>query len=262
MSGAVGGAAQRGLRAPPHPAWPLLSAPPSECGLFLCTAAALGSGMQGPCWGAHPQVPLRGQTWQAGGQSQIQPWSAEAWPFWETPAVGVTASLFHPCGEMHTDGEIEAQGSGHLLKACGWRTEERGFKPMSCGSAGKESACNAGDLGSVPGSGRSPGEEIGCPLPYSGLENPMHCIVPGVTKSRTGLSDFHFFTGWTGASQVAMLVKNPPANAGGPDPWSGRSPGEGNDFPLQDPGLENPMDRGAWRATVLGVAENRTGLRD
>ena len=34
MSGAVGGAAQRGLRAPPHPAWPLLSAPPSECGLF------------------------------------------------------------------------------------------------------------------------------------------------------------------------------------------------------------------------------------
>ena len=72
--------------------------------------------------------------------------ASKTWPFWETPAVGVMASLFQPCGEMRTDGEIEAQGSGHLLKACGWRMEERGFKPMSCGSAGKESACNAGDL--------------------------------------------------------------------------------------------------------------------
>ena len=71
--------------------------------------------------------------------------------------MGVTASLFHPCGEMRTDGEIEAQASGHLLKACGWRMEERGFKSMSYGSAGKESACNAGDLGSISGLGRSPG---------------------------------------------------------------------------------------------------------
>ena len=41
------------------------------------------------------------------------------------------------------------------------------------GSAGKESACNAGDLGSIPGSGRSPGEGNGNPLRYSCLENPM-----------------------------------------------------------------------------------------
>ena len=41
------------------------------------------------------------------------------------------------------------------------------------GSAGKESACNAGDLGSIPGLGRSPGEGNGYPLQYSGLENPM-----------------------------------------------------------------------------------------
>ena len=61
-----------------------------------------------------------------------------------------------------------------------------------CGSAGKESACNAGDLGSVPGSGRSPGEEKGSPLQYSGLENPMDYIVQGVTKSRTQPNDFHF----------------------------------------------------------------------
>ena len=44
---------------------------------------------------------------------------------------------------------------------------------FSCGSAGKESACNAGDLGSVPGLGRSPREGKGYPLQYSGLENSM-----------------------------------------------------------------------------------------
>ena len=50
-------------------------------------------------------------------------------------------------------------------------------------SAGKESACSVGDLGSVPGLGRSPGEGKGYPLQYSGLENFMDCIVPGVTES-------------------------------------------------------------------------------
>ena len=60
------------------------------------------------------------------------------------------------------------------------------------GSAGKESACNAGDLGSIPGLGRSPGEGKGYPLRYFGLENSMDCIVHGVAKSRTRLSDFHF----------------------------------------------------------------------
>ena len=58
-----------------------------------------------------------------------------------------------------------------------------------CGSAGKESACNAGDLGSNPGLGRSPGEGKGYPLQYSGLEISMDCLVHGVTKSRTRLSD-------------------------------------------------------------------------
>ena len=46
-----------------------------------------------------------------------------------------------------------------------------------CGSAGKESAYNAGDLGLIPGLGRSPGEGKGDPLQYSGLENSMDCIV-------------------------------------------------------------------------------------
>ena len=61
------------------------------------------------------------------------------------------------------------------------------------GSAGREYACNAGDLGSIPGLGRSPGEGKGYPLQYSGLENPMDCIVGGIAKSRTQLSHFHMF---------------------------------------------------------------------
>ena len=53
------------------------------------------------------------------------------------------------------------------------------------GPAGKESACNVGDLGLVPGLGRSPGEGTGYPLQYSGLENSRDCIVHGVTESDT-----------------------------------------------------------------------------
>ena len=63
------------------------------------------------------------------------------------------------------------------------------LKPDS--SVGKECACNVGDLGSIPGLGRSPAEGKGYPLQYSGLDNSMDCIVHGVTKSRTQLSDFH-----------------------------------------------------------------------
>jgi len=64
-------------------------------------------------------------------------------------------------------------------------------------SAGKESACNAGDLSSIPGSGKTPGEGKGYPLQYSCLENFMdrglwQATVHGVAKSRTWLSDFHF----------------------------------------------------------------------
>ena len=53
------------------------------------------------------------------------------------------------------------------------------------------------------------------------------------------------------------MVKNPPANVGdvGSVPGLGRSPGEGNDFPLHYSCLENPMDRGAWWATVHGVTK-------
>ena len=53
------------------------------------------------------------------------------------------------------------------------------------GSAGQESTCTAGDLGSIPGLRRSPGEGKGYPLQYSGLENSKDCIVRGVAKSQT-----------------------------------------------------------------------------
>ena len=63
---------------------------------------------------------------------------------------------------------------------------------LPCGLVSKESAFSAGDLGSIPGLGRSPGEGKGYSLQYSGLENSMDCIVHGVKKSLTGLNDFHF----------------------------------------------------------------------
>ena len=81
-----------------------------------------------------------------------------------------------------------------------------------CGLAGKESTCNAGDLGSVPGLGRSSGEGKGYPLQYSALENSIDCTVfcpgefhrlyRGVTESEQ-LGDVH--------SLVALVVENPPA---------------------------------------------------
>ena len=83
-------------------------------------------------------------------------------------------------------------------------------------SADKESACNAGDLGLIPGLGRSPGEGIGYPLWYSGLGNATdrgvwQATVHGVTKSRTWLSNFTSLQGylrdmWPWAIRKHMFV--------------------------------------------------------
>jgi len=59
------------------------------------------------------------------------------------------------------------------------------FLGFPCGSVGKESAHNVGDLGLILGLGRSPGEGKGYPLQYSGLENSMDCTVHGAAKSQT-----------------------------------------------------------------------------
>ena len=71
------------------------------------------------------------------------------------------------------------------------------FLDFPCGSDSKESTCNAGDPGSIPGLGRSPGEGNNYPLQYSGLKNPMdrgawRATVHVVAKSQTQLNDFHF----------------------------------------------------------------------
>ena len=59
-----------------------------------------------------------------------------------------------------------------------------------CGSAGKESTCDARDVGSISGWGRIPGEGKGYPLQYSGLENAMDCIIHGVAKTQSQLCVF------------------------------------------------------------------------
>ena len=79
-------------------------------------------------------------------------------------------------------------------------------------SVGKESACKAGPS-SIPELGRFPGEGKGYPLQYSDLENSMDCIVHGVTKSRTQLSDFHLIlpsTGHAGGLGDAQLQPGVP----------------------------------------------------
>ena len=131
-------------------------------------------------------------------------------------------------------------------------------------SDGKESACNTGGLGSIPGWGRSPGEGNGYPLHYSCLENSMDrgvwwATVHGVTKSWTWLSDWHFHS-IRSNFPGGLVTKNLPAHAGdigdaSSIPGSGRSSGGGNVNPLQYSCLENPTDTRTWRATVHGVTE-------
>ena len=65
------------------------------------------------------------------------------------------------------------------------------FSGFLCGSAGKEPACNEGDLSLILGLGRSPGEGKGYLLQYSGLENSMDCMAMGL-QGQTRLSNFHF----------------------------------------------------------------------
>ena len=81
------------------------------------------------------------------------------------------------------------------------------WKGFPGGSAGRESACSVGDLGSIPGLGRSPGEGEGHPLQFSGLENSVDSTVHGVAKSQTPLSNTHF-TSTSGNHQNAHKLMN------------------------------------------------------
>ena len=134
----------------------------------------------------------------------------------------------------------------------------------------------------ILGLGRSPGEGKGYPLWYSGLENSMDCIIHGVAKSRTQLSNFrfhlHFIQSYVMGFPHSSVGKESACKAGDPGsiPGSGRSPGEGigyplqyswaslvahlgegNGYPLQYSVLKNSMD-----SMVHGVAKNWTQLSD
>ena len=77
------------------------------------------------------------------------------------------------------------------------------FLGFPCDSAGKGSACNVGDLGLIPGLGRSPGEGKGYPLQFSGPESSMDCTA----KSQTWLRDFHF-TSWCFSYNINAIFSN------------------------------------------------------
>ena len=134
------------------------------------------------------------------------------------------------------------------------------------GSAGKESACNAGDLVSIPGLGRSPGEENDCPLQYSSwrmswTEESGGTWSMGSQRVRHDSATNTFTQDFRGGPRV----KNLPANAGdlrnaSSIPELGRSPGGGNGNPLLYLCPENPMDRGVWQAMVCGITKSQTRL--
>ena len=91
-------------------------------------------------------------------------------------------------------------------------------------------------------------------------------LISGVWQSDSAIYIYTHTHTHIWASQVALVMKNPPANAGDVRdavliPGSERSPGEGNGNPLQYSCLENPMDRGAWQATVHRVAKSWTQLK-
>ena len=98
------------------------------------------------------------------------------------------------------------------------------------------------------------------PVPFSPvLSHPFTGLIPRWVLFPP-LSWLQVNTGISWASQVVVVVKNLPANTGSTRDVSGRSPGEGNDNPLQYSCLGNPMDRGAWWATVHRVSESQTWL--
>ena len=140
-------------------------------------------------WGGRPRL------LEAGGHPALGPATPQAVP---PPTWGSLIPAHARQGGRGLRVHVICQPRGDLGKF---------LDPLSSGftfpggSASKESACNAGNPGSIPGLGRSPGsipelgrspgEGIGYPLQYSGLENSMDCVTHGVTNSQRQLSDFH-----------------------------------------------------------------------
>ena len=118
-------------------------------------------------------------------------------------------TTFLPDSSVGKESTCNAGDHGSIPGSGRSAREEIGYPPVflgfPCGLAGKESACNVRALGSIPGLGRYPGKGKGYPLQYSGLENSMYCIVQGVAKSRTQLSNFHFTTLHRTKYQIQLL---------------------------------------------------------
>ena len=110
--------------------------------------------------------------------------------------------------------------------------------------------------GLIPGSGRSPGEEIGSPLQYSGLENSMDCIVNGVAKSRTWLSNFPFplKNSSTGGYYHVQYIRHPFCNA-----WKWTALGDKND--TRAPGSLQETHRCHFVFPVLSETDHRQRVR-
>ena len=114
---------------------------------------------------------------------------------------------------------------------------------FSAGIDGKESACNAGDPGSIPDQ-----------------EDPLEKEMATYSRILAFQTSIPIFQPLPGGSEVKASAWN--AGDPGSIPGSGRSPGEGNGNPLQYSWLENPMEGGAWYPTVHGVAKSWTRLSE
>ena len=138
---------------------------PTEAGVTPLSVSAKSTASHSPT--PTPRRGLWSIVWTAVHAHMCWGPSLAVWVQWE---AGSLASLLFSCGSLGNP-----------------------FHPLGFpgGSAGKESACNAGDLGSIPGLERCPGEGKGYPLQYSGLENSMDCRIHEVAKSWTQMSDFH-----------------------------------------------------------------------
>ena len=157
---------------------------------FHFSLSCIGEGNGNPLKCSYLENPRDGGAWWAAVYGITQSWTRLKWlssSSSSSSSSSVAKELVN-CRRPRFDSWV---GKIH------WRRDRLPipiFLGFPGGSVGKESTCNAGDLGSIPGLGRSPGKGKGHLLQYFGLENSMDCIVHGVTKNQTQLSDFHFFT--------------------------------------------------------------------
>ena len=134
------------------------------------------------------------------------------------------------------------------------------------GSGGKESTHNAGDLGSIPGLGRSPGEGKDYPLQYSSLENSMDCTVHGVAKSQTQLSDFHSTSSSTSRrAEIESVLGKPSIKCGITSGCHGFLPiceepcRERVSHPLPTPAPDEPLRGSKRKKETVTVARRMEG---